>query len=84
MNSHIYTSTTPFIASQSLAKDKQVLSYLNDGVRLLEDAKSPIRITIIPFISSQLLKEDKQFLAYLNDGVRMLEDALSEKQQPNK
>lgn len=77
MNNHIYTSIAPFIASQSLTRDKQVLNYLNDGVRLLEDAKSPIRIPIIPFISSQLLKEDKQFLAYLNDGVRMLEDAIS-------
>lgn len=40
MNNHIYTSTTPFITSQSLTKDKQVLSYLNDGIRMLEDALS--------------------------------------------
>lgn len=80
MNNHIYTSITPFIASQSLTEDKPILTYLNDGVRLLEDAKSPIHIPIIPFITSQILKGNKRFLAYFNDGVDgiiRLENAIS-------
>lgn len=80
MNSHIYTSTTPFIASQSLTEAKPILTYLNDGVRLLEDANCPIHITIIPFITSQILKDNKRFLAYFDDGVAgtiRLENAIS-------
>ena len=80
MNNYIYTSITPFIASQSLTRDKQVLTYLNDGVRLLEDAKSPIHIPIIPFITRQILKDNKRFLAYFDDGVAgtiRLENAIS-------
>lgn len=82
MNKHLYTPITPFIASQSLKGDKQVLNYLNDGVRLLEDANCPIHITIIPFITRQILKDNKRFLAYFNDGVDgiiRLEAALSTK-----